>query len=173
MKTGMLIFILFFVVVQADADVENTFYHPAAAAYIEGDIAYASNQVMRGLEREPTQVKLLKLKELLEQQDDASSDRSSEQDKDTSDNEPSDQQEEESSSEQENVSSDGESPEDNTPEDATEQQSNRSPAAPTLTEPMTPDEAEQLLDALRDDEQDERRKLRPIMGRPIDVEKDW
>ena len=41
MKTGPLIFILFFVVAQADADVETTFYHPAAAAYIEGDIAYA------------------------------------------------------------------------------------------------------------------------------------
>lgn len=173
MRTGPLIFILFFVVVQADADVETTFYHPAAAAYIEGDLAYASNQVMRGLEREPTQVKLLKLKELLEQQDDASSDRSSEQYENTSENEPSDQQEEESASEQDTAASDGESPADNTSENATEQQPDMTPAARLLTEPMTPDEAEQLLDALRDDEQDQRRKLRPIMGRPIDVEKDW
>ena len=173
MKIGRLIFSLFFVLAQADADVETTFYHPAAAAYIEGDLAYASNQVMRGLEREPTQAKLLKLKELLEQQDDASSDRSSEPQRDASENEPSNQEEEESSSEQDSAAPDASPPADQTPEEPIEQQPDMSPATPSFTEPMTQDEAEQLLDALRDDEQDARRKLRPIMGRPIDVEKDW
>ena len=173
MKRSPLILGILFLLLQVNADIETDFYHPAAAAYIQGDLTYANQQVMQGLEREPTQAKLLKLKELLEQQDDSSSDRSSEQNKDSSEDATPDQEEESSSSEQNTPPEVAEPSEQNTPEDASYPLADSTPTTPSLTEPMTQDEAQQLLDALREDEQDNRRKLRSIMGRPLDVEKDW
>ena len=44
---------------------------------------------------------------------------------------------------------------------------------PESAEDMTPEEAEMLLDALRQQEQSQRDRLHPFLGRPVPVEKDW
>ncbi len=38
---------------------------------------------------------------------------------------------------------------------------------------MSEDEAEQLLDAMRQEEQNKRLQLHPVMGAPVKVDKDW
>ena len=38
---------------------------------------------------------------------------------------------------------------------------------------MTSEEAEMLLDALKAQEQSQRDRLHPFLGRPVPVEKDW
>ncbi len=44
---------------------------------------------------------------------------------------------------------------------------------PAPSEQMTPEEATQLLDAMRAREQSQRDQLKPLFGRPIPVENDW
>lgn len=53
-------------------------------------------------------------------------------------------------------------------ENQEEQQSEPPPA-----EQMTQDEAEQLLDAMRQEEQNKRLQLHPVLGAPVKVDKDW
>ena len=43
----------------------------------------------------------------------------------------------------------------------------------TTSDDMTRQEAEMLLDALKDQEQSQRDRLHPFLGRPVPVEKDW
>ena len=38
---------------------------------------------------------------------------------------------------------------------------------------MTPEEAEMLLDTLKAQEQSQRDRLHPFLGRPVPVDKDW
>ena len=38
---------------------------------------------------------------------------------------------------------------------------------------MSKEEARQLLDAMKQDEQDQRVNLKPFLGGPVRVEKDW
>ncbi len=38
---------------------------------------------------------------------------------------------------------------------------------------MSADEAEQLLDAMRQEEQNKRMQLHPVFGAPVKVDKDW
>ena len=159
----------------ARADVASDFYHPAAAAYIQGDTLYASNQVARGLTIEPDHAKLLRLKELLENQSESSSDSANpppSSSDDTSANEPSSDPAERASSPERDGTTDAPQPDSSDASEGAGEAIEPIPPA-SLNEPMQRDEAEQLLDALREDEQDERRQLRPIMGRPIEVEKDW
>ena len=40
-------------------------------------------------------------------------------------------------------------------------------------EEMSPEEAQRLLDAMRQDEENKRSQLKPIMGAPFNVERDW
>lgn len=47
------------------------------------------------------------------------------------------------------------------------------PPAPAPSEEMTPEEARMLLDAMRQEEQTQREKLRMFLGEPVPVEKDW
>ena len=38
---------------------------------------------------------------------------------------------------------------------------------------MSQDEAEQLLDAMKQEEKNKRLQLHPVMGAPVKVDKDW
>ena len=40
-------------------------------------------------------------------------------------------------------------------------------------EKMSEDEAIRLLDAMRQDEENKRSQLRPVIGKPVDVKRDW
>jgi Ca-activated chloride channel family protein len=46
-------------------------------------------------------------------------------------------------------------------------------AQPQQAGKMSPEEAKQLLDAMKQDEQDQRTNLKPFLGGPVQVEKDW
>jgi Ca-activated chloride channel family protein len=63
----------------------------------------------------------------------------------------------------------------NQPEPSEQKQPQDQPqnAQPRQAGEMTPQEAQQLLDAMKQDEQDRRADLKPFLGGPIRVEKDW
>jgi Ca-activated chloride channel homolog len=60
------------------------------------------------------------------------------------------------------------------PQNPQAQQDQPSSAQPNEpSDEMTPEEAEMLLNALREQEQSQRDRLQPFFGRPVPVEKDW
>jgi hypothetical protein len=141
-----------------EVDSDATYFHPAASFYIHGDTTSASNLVAQGLALFPEDGKLLRLKELLEQQ--------SEQEQNQQDqNQQQNQQDQQDESEQDQ--------EEDSEQDQQQQTQDPSEAQPPQAEQMSKDEAEQLLDAMRQEEQNKRLQLHPVLGAPVDVEKDW
>ncbi len=136
-----------------EVDVDATYFHPAASHYIHGDATSASNLVTKGLSLFPKDGKLLRLKELLdqqqEQQQNENQDQSQDQDK------PQDQKDQQEQQ-----------------QDQQEDQQQEQPEPPSAEE-MSEDEAKQLLDAMRQEEQNKRLQLHPVMGAPVKVDKDW
>ena len=61
----------------------------------------------------------------------------------------------------------------NNSKDREENDSETTPQPMPQAEEMSPDEAQRLLDAMRQDEENKRSQLRPIMGTPFNVERDW
>ena len=180
MKTLWNIWILAASVMAATAEevnVDAVYFHPAANLYIHGDTAGASNLVARGLSLFPDDGKLLRLKDLLdqeqEQQDDQQQDQD-QQDQDQQDDQQQDDQQQDDQDQQDDqeqqddpADEDGEDPEQqDSPEDGPQQ-------PPPQAEEMSRDEAEQLLDAMRQEEQNKRLQLHPVLGAPVKVDKDW
>jgi len=62
---------------------------------------------------------------------------------------------------------------DSEPSAGESQEESESPRPEASPEDMTPEEAEMLLDALKQQEQSQRDRLHPFLGRPVPVEKDW
>lgn len=137
----------------ATGEADPTYFHPAASRYIHGDASGASNLVARGLARYPDDGKLKRLKELLEQQ----------QEQNNQGNQQDQQEQQEQPPKQDNH----QDPEQN------QQDSDPAQDAPPPAEQMTEDEAKQLLDAMRQEEQNKRLQLHPVMGAPVKVDKDW
>jgi hypothetical protein len=54
-----------------------------------------------------------------------------------------------------------------------EQKDQQPSARPKQAGEMSPEEANQLLDAMKQDEQDRRANLKPFLGGPVRVDKDW
>jgi len=136
-----------------EIDVDATYFHPAASLYIHGDSTSASNLVAKGLSLFPEDGKLKRLKELLEQQQEQ---QQNEQNQDQE--QPQDQQQNEQNQDQEQQD---------------QQQDQPQQPEPPSAEQMSADEAEQLLDAMRQEEQNKRLQLHPVMGAPVKVDKDW
>ena len=87
MKTIATILILSALVTVASADevdVDATYFHPAASYYIHGDATSASNLVAKGLSLFPEDGKLLRLKELLDQQQEQQQNEDQQQNQDQS-----------------------------------------------------------------------------------------
>ena len=55
---------------EIEVDIDSTYFHPAASMYVHGNSSVASNLVATGLAQFPNNGKLLRLKELLDQQQD-------------------------------------------------------------------------------------------------------
>jgi hypothetical protein len=152
-----------------ELEIDAGYFHPAAGKYIHGDSAGASNIVARGLSRFPEDKKLKRLKELLEREQ-----KQQQQNKDSQQNE--DQQQDDQQQPQDNqqkpqdASQNGEQDQQQDPKD--DQQNEQQPE-PQSAEQMTPDEAKQLLDAMRQEEQNKRLQLHPVLGAPVKVDKDW
>ncbi len=148
------------------ANVDHDYFHPAASAFIHGDTTTASNRVERGLQRYPNEPKLTRLKKLLEQQEQQPDSE------DPSQNQQ-DQSQESDSSQQQTDTNDPSEPSPETPSQSDEKKTSGSPPSMPQAEEMSPEEAQRLLDAMRQDEENKRSQLKPIMGAPFNVERDW
>lgn len=143
-------------------DIDATYFHPAASMYIHGDSAGASNLVANGLSLFPDNGKLKRLKDLLDQQQEQQQNQDQQQ-QDDQQQDQQDQQDQRQDQEQQNQQQE--------PQDQTQEQPQQ--PEPPSAEQMSEDEAEQLLDAMRQEEQNKRLQLHPVMGAPVKVDKDW
>ncbi len=145
-------------------EADATYFHPAASLYIHGDTAAASNLVAQGLAVFPDDGKLKRLKELIEQQQEQK-----QQDQDRQQNQDEQQQEQDNQQQEQQPPQDqGEQP----PQDQGGQDRQPEPE-PQSAEEMSADEAQQLLDAMKQDEKNKRLQLHPVLGAPVRVDKDW
>lgn len=139
-------------------------FNPPAREYIVGNTAAASNLVTQALQKYPDDEKLLKLKELIDQQ------QQQQQNQNQKDQQQQNQEQQPDPSDQTDQPDDPTDQPDPA-EQPPEQEQPQQPPRPAGE--MTPEEAEQLLDAMRQNEQDKRTDLRPFLGQPVRVEKDW
>lgn len=121
----------------------------------------------------------LRIKEQLEQQ--KQEQEQPDQQQQQQDSDPDQQQNQEQQQQQQNQQQPDPSDQTDQPEDPTDQpdpagqppEQEQPQQPPRPAGEMTPEEAEQLLDAMRQNEQDKRTDLRPFLGQPVPVEKDW
>jgi outer membrane biosynthesis protein TonB len=144
-----------------DLESDSAYFHPAASLYIQGNMAGASNLVARGLAEFPDDGKLKRLKELLEnqQEDQQKNDQEQQEDQQQEDQEQDQKQQDQEAQDQE-------------PQDQQQNDQQQQPE-PQRAEQMSQDEAERLLDAMKQEEKNKRLELHPVMGRPVNVDKDW
>jgi Ca-activated chloride channel family protein len=148
-------------------EVDSAYFHPAASLYIQGNMAGASNLLARGLAEFPDDGKLKRLKELLENQQ-------QDQEQQNQDQQQNDQQQDQEQQDQQQNEQDQEQQDQNDPQqDPADQQEQQQPPEPQRAEQMSQDEAERLLDAMKQEEKNKRLELHPVMGRPVKVDKDW
>lgn len=152
-------------------------FNPAAKEYIHGNTPVASNLVHQALRKFPESTELQKLKELIEQQQEQ---KDQQQQQDQQDQQ--DQKDQEDQKDQDNEdpsdSKDSDEQKDSEPEkpdepDQEDPQEQPTSAPPRKAGEMTEEEAQQLLDAMKQNEKDQRADLRPYLGQPVRVDKDW
>ena len=149
-------------------------FNPAAKNYIYGDNAAASNLVMKALAKYPTDEKLVKLKELIDQQQDQQNQQQQNQDQQNQDqNEQQQNQDQQDQQNQDQQEEQQQEQEEQNTEGEDAQEAQPASAQPHQAGEMTEEEAQQLLDAMKQNEKDQRTDLRPILGRPVRVDKDW
>ena len=197
------LFLAFAVVVcmpnAASAQTASEYFHGGAQAFIGEDLDEAASTVRSGLAAFPEDAQLLELQRLIEeaqeqqqQQDQGQNDEQEQSEGQDSENQeegeqgdPSEQdqqgnesesdQEEEDSEQQEPQEQDGE--EGNQGEEDEQQSEDPSDGEPSEA-PVNPDrlseqEAERILQALANEEEQLLREVQKIKGRPRRVEKDW
>jgi hypothetical protein len=152
----------------AFAQTATQFFNKPAKEYIYGNTPVASNLVAEALEKFPQDEKLLKLKKLIEEQQQKQDQQKQDQQNQQKDNQDDrkdqkqDQQQDQQKQEDQKKSS-----------DQKQGQDQQQPAQPKQAGEMSKEEAQQLLDAMKQDEQDQRTNLKPFLGGPVRVEKDW
>ena len=170
-----LILILILLCGWAKAQTAMKLFNPAAREYIVGNTPVASNLVTQALQKFPDDEKLQKLKELIDQQqqqqDQQNQNQDQNQDKDQKQNQQNSDQQQNQQQQDQQQQSDQEKQQSS--EDQEPQEAQPSPAQPQQAGEMSPEEAQQLLDAMKLNEKDQRTDLRPYLGRPIRVDKDW
>jgi DNA primase len=160
------------------AETAMELFNPAAREYIVGNTPIASNLVAQALEQYPTDEKLQKLKELIEQQDqqnqqnqDQQQDQQNQQNQQDQQNQDQSDQTDQQQEEQEQNQNQNQNQEQEQEQEPQEAQP--SPAQPHQAGEMSEEEAQQLLDSMKMNEKDQRTDLRPILGPPVRVDKDW
>jgi ABC-type Zn2+ transport system substrate-binding protein/surface adhesin len=138
-------------------------FNPAAKEFIYGNTPVASNLVEQALTHYPDNEKLLKLKKLIEEQ---KQNQKQDQQKQKQDQQKQDQQQKDQNQKDKQQEQDKK-------DQADQQKDQQQPAQPKQAGEMSPEEAQQLLDAMKQDEQDQRANLKPYLGNPVRVEKDW
>ncbi|MBT8041785.1 MAG: hypothetical protein KJN98_01300 [Pontiella sp.] len=148
--------------------VDAAYFHPAASLYIRGDTPAASNLVAQGLSFFPDDGKLLRLKELLEKQQEQQDQNDQQQNQDQQD-----QQQDENQNDQQDQQDQQDQDQQQDEQEQEQQQEQQQQSEPPRAEEMSPDEAQRLLDAMKQEEENKRLLLHPVMGAPIKVDKDW
>ena len=115
---------------------------------------------------------VLKQQQIQEQQQDQQQDqeKKEEEEKEEGDSQP---QPESGDSGEEQKEEEPRPQPDSQPSAGESQEESESPQPEASAEDMTSEEAEMLLDALKAQEQSQRDRLHPFLGRPVPVEKDW
>jgi hypothetical protein len=156
------------------AETERQLFNPAAKEYILGNTPVASNLVTQALAQFPDSEKLQKLKELIEQQQEQQDQQNQERQENQDSQDPKDQDPQDSEEPQDSGDQDSQEPDEPSEPDIQEpQEANPSQAAPQQAGEMSEEEAQQLLDAMKQNENDQRQDLRPYLGPTIRVDKDW
>jgi len=156
----------------ASAQTAIQLFNPSAKEYIYGNTPVASNLVEQALVKFPEDEKLLKLKKLIEQQQQK---KDQQQQKNQKQNQQK-QDKEKQKQDQKQDQPDKSDASDPSKEDQSQKQNEPEklqPAQPKQAGEMSKEEAQQLLDAMKQDEQDQRANLTPFLGGPVRVEKDW
>lgn len=163
-----------------EVDVDSTYFHPAASMYIHGDAAGASNLVHSGLAQFPDNGKLLRLKELLEKQQEQEQQQNQDQqnqdqnqDQQDQQDQNDDQQNQDQNQDQQDQNQDQEDQQDQNEPEQPQDQNQQQQQEPPRAEEMSQDEAERLMDAMKQDEETKRLQLQPVLGAPVKVDKDW
>ena len=152
----------------ASAQTATQFFNPPAKEYIYGNTPVASNLVAEALEKFPQDEKLLKLKKLIEEQQQKQDRQKQDQQNQQKDNQ------DDKKDQKQNQQQDQQKQEDQKKSpDQKQGQDQQQPAQPKHAGEMSKEEAQQLLDAMKQDEQDQRTNLKPFLGGPVRVEKDW
>ncbi|VGO17858.1 hypothetical protein PDESU_06460 [Pontiella desulfatans] len=158
------------------ADIDSTYFHPAASMYIHGDTASASNLVVQGLAHYPENGKLLRLKELIDQQQEQNQDQDDQQQNQDQQNEQDQNQDQQQDQDQQNQDEQQNEQDQQQNQDQQQQDQQQDPQQqqePPRAEQMSQDEAERLLDAMKQEEENKRLQLHPVLGAPVKVDKDW
>ena len=176
MSRILILFILLTLCATASAQTARQRFDPAAKEYIHGNTPVASNLVEQALIKFPDNEPLLKLKKLIEQQQEQK-DQQQQQDQQNQDQQDQENEKDQKDSQdrdqnqpEKEVPQDQNEPEDQEPDDPKDQQPTH---PPQQAGEMSKEEAQQLLDAMKQNEKDQRSDLRPYLGQPVRVDKDW
>lgn len=159
----------------------SNYFNEAAFLYTDQKTDEALELTKQGLERHPNDLPLVKLKELLEkqqQQEQEQQNQQQQQDQQQQENQQNkdDKKEQEQQKEQPQQNEDDKKQEDQqNKQDPDQAQQQPTDQQERRAEEMTPEEAQLLLDAMRDDEKAQRDAMRMIMGAPEPPQngKDW
>ncbi len=156
------------------------YYYDGAFLYTGSENEKALAVITEGLKQKPGDIKLIRLKELIEkqqqqqQQQQQKDQQNQQQNKDQQDQQPQNKEQNQDKQQQDQPQQpqDQAKPQDQ-PTPAPDQPQDAAGQPEAQWEEMTPDEARMMLDAIKDKEQADRERMRMIMGQPIPVDKDW
>ena len=163
--------------VLAEREDAAQYFNRGANQYIDDQLEEARQTVEQGLQVHPGDQRLEELKKLLEQQeqqDQQKQDQQEQQKQDQQQNEDQKDQDQDKNEQekQDQQKQDQQEKEQEKNQDQQEQQEQDREEQPSPDQ-ISREEAEMLLDAMKQDEKAQREKMRIMLGRPQDVEKDW
>ena len=182
MKLHQTILICIALYATAFAETSTQLFNPAAKEYIYGNTPVASNLVTQALSKFPDDEKLQKLKKLIDEQQQQ---KKNQQKQKNQDQQKQDQQNQDQKKNQDKQKDQQQNQQDQKKQQKDQQKQSdqnkeqpkpdqqQQPAQPKQAGEMSPEEAQQLLDAMKQNEQDQRANLTPFLGGPVRVEKDW
>jgi len=153
-------FIILWFCPNLSAQTVDDYFHTASNFYVNGKNRQAKESVQTGLQIYPTDKKLNSLAGLIKEEEEQ------EQQQDSQEQQEGDQQED-----QEQQSGDQDEQQDQ--QAGEEEQEQQGQAVEKDKDEMSKEDAERILEALKNDEQDNQKLRKPIKGRRRTTDKDW
>jgi len=151
---------------QLDAAIESV---DKAMALYENSMILDPNDIDSKVNFELAVRKKEMLEQLQQQQQEQQQEQQDEQQQQEQDQQQDQQQEQQEQEQQQDQQQEQQQQEQQGDQQEQQQQDQPQPSS----ERMTPEEAQMLLDAMRDEEEAKREAMRVIMGQPVQVDKDW